>query len=164
MPTRISAETAARVAAVWETLLERIAAGECYTTFLPEYGLNYEAMRGYRDQSPERRVEWQNARKDSADYFIEQIVDMIHTPDIDPHYARVRLDACIKLTEKLNPDQYAPRTRADVNVRSVDLTAIINAAQARVAGYAARSLPGTCERVIDDEVLRAALPALSELL
>lgn len=152
MPTQISKETFARVHAVWTDILSRVAGGERYSVILTGYQLTYDQMRGYRDSAPELREQWQTARKDSADFFLDEIIGITNNSDANPVLARVKLDAFTRLIEKLNPERYAPRTRADINVRHVDLTAIIAAAQARVSAHNARLVgSGRTSTVIDSE-------------
>lgn len=165
MPTQISKQTAQRVEAVWQSILSRVASGERYSVILKGYDLTYDQMRGYRDSNPALRAEWDSARKDSADVFVDEMVAIAYcSEDDNPVLARVKLDAFTRLIEKLNPERYAPRTRADINVRTVDLTAIIMEAQARVAGYAARTIEHDvsahyCEAGFDSDV--ASLPNVS---
>jgi hypothetical protein len=154
MTTRISKETHAKVEAVWPDILNGLAAGESPREVYAKFGLTYDMMRGYRDNVEGARVAWQTARKDSAQALVDKALQLVadlmsNNSDVDPARARVALDSFRFFIERLDPESFAPRTKADINVRHVDLTAIIAAAQKRVAMRDARLIGGSS--TIDSE-------------
>ena len=96
---------------------------------------------------PEREKEWQIAREQSADYFADRVLEVANNPDADSGIARVRMDAYRWLASKRNPHVYSDKQTVNLNVKTVDLTRVIQDAQARLA--AARQ-----PRVIEGEVSR----------
>lgn len=71
--------------------------------------------------------------KDSADAYVQKAQQVIEDDSINPKAARVKLSGYQWLAEKRDPDKYGQRTRADINVKTVDLTGIIADANARLA-------------------------------
>lgn len=110
-------------------------------------------------QDPEAMRQFDLAREASADAFFDKAQAIADTADGDPKVARVRLQAWQWLAAKRNPRRYGERSTVDLNVRHVDLTAIIRDANARLA--AARTVNG---QVLDSKAIPAveqsALPAI----
>ncbi len=163
MATRISAETAARIEKAWPYLLDALAAGEVMAPVYKAAGLTADQVRVWRVAGgPERATEWDSAREQSADAYADRAVEVANNPGVDSGIARVRLDALKWLASKRNPRQYSDKATLDVNVRTVDLTRIIEAANARL--LAARQVG----QIVEGEVLKAgaalALPSLENLL
>ena len=71
--------------------------------------------------------------KDSADAFLDRMVDCMDEATTNAKGARVKANILQWMAEKRDPDKYGQRTRADINVKTVDLTAIIKDANARLA-------------------------------
>ena len=71
--------------------------------------------------------------KDSADAFLDKLTDVMTESETNAKGARVKASILQWLAEKRDPDKYGQRTRADINVKTVDLTAIIKDANARLA-------------------------------
>ena len=155
MATRISDETRARVAAAWPDLLARLAAGELIKDALAANGLSSDMLRECK-ADPVRRAEWDEAREQSADAFMDQALEMANNSHADPAHARVKIDTLKWAARIRNPRHYSDKVQVDVR-HDVDLTQIISAAQARLAAASAG-------RIIEGQVLRAALPQLDELL
>ena len=153
---RISPETAARIAGAWPDLLARLAAGALVRDVLAAHGLNADALRAYKASDEQRRAEWDEAREQSADAFMDQALEMANNSHADPAHARVKIDTLKWAARIRNPRHYSDKVQVDVR-HDVDLTQIISAAQARLAAASAG-------RIIEGQVLRAALPQLDELL
>lgn len=71
--------------------------------------------------------------KDSADAFLDKLMDVMVESETNAKGARVKASILQWIAEKRDPDKYGQRTRADINVKTVDLTAIIKDANARLA-------------------------------
>lgn len=158
MATRIGPETIARIEANWDTLIDAVAGDGQIQESCKALGLSTDQVRVYRMARPEREREWQMAREQSADAFAEKVVEIANNPGADSGIARVRMDAYRWLASKRNPRVYSDKQTLDVNVKTVDLTRIIQDANARLAA-------ATAGRVIEGAVVRAALPqSLDDLL
>ena len=159
MATRISDETRARIAAAYDDLLDRMAAGLEMAEAYEAAGVKADQVRVWRleDKSGEREKAWQAAREQSADAYADKVAEIANKPGIDGAIARVRMDAFRWLASKRNPRTYSDKQSLDVNIRTLDLTRIIGDAQARLAA-------AQVGRIIDGQVLRAALPAELESL
>ena len=159
MATRISVETAARIAKAWPDLLDALAAGEVMAPHYKAAGVSADQVRVWRvAQGPAAATDWDAAREQSADAYADQIASVANNPGADSGIARARIDALKWLAAKRNPRAYSDKATLDVNVKTVDLTRIIEAANARLAA-------AQVGRIIDGHVVRAALPAgLEELL
>ena len=151
MATRISPETSERIAAAWPDLLDQLAAGEVMAPHYKRHGVSADQVRVWRVAGgPERAAEWDAAREQSADAYADQVADMVNNPGADSGIARAKLDALKWLASKRNPRSYSDRVDHNVTVRTIDLTRIIEAANARLASA----------RVIEAEVVRPALESL----
>ena len=132
MATRISAETAAKCAAAWPEALARIRDGELVAKVAEAYGLTRSMLWAYRAGSPELRAEWAEAMHDSADALFEDAIETARSPDVEPRRAQVICNMLTLAAEKRDPERYAQRSRHDVNVKSLDLTPILERAEARL--------------------------------
>ena len=132
MPSRIGAETAAKCAAAWPDILARIRDGELVAKVAGAYGLSRSMLWAYRAGSPELRKEWLEVMHDSADALFEDAIETARDTEIDPKRARVLCDMLTLAAEKRDPERYARRERHDVNVKSLDLTPILERAEARL--------------------------------
>ena len=157
MATRISAETADRIARAWPTLLDALAAGEVMAPHYQAAGLTADQVRVWRvAQGAGTEREWDAAREQSADAYLDMILEVANNPMPDSGSARVKIDALRWVASKRNPRAYSDKAQLDVNVRTVDLTRIIEAANVRLAA-------SQVGRIIEHETLRRA-PLLAELL
>ena len=157
MATRISDETRARIAAAYPVLLDALAAGEVMDPYYKAAGVSADQVRVWRMEqgaAGDREAQWQAARAQSADAYADRIVEIVYNPGADSGIARVRMDALRWLASKRNPAYYSDKAQLDVNVRTVDLTRIIEAANARL-------IASQAGRVLEHDALR---PALAELL
>lgn len=150
MATRISEETAARIEAAWPDLLDQLAAGEVMAPHYARHGLTADQVRVWRVREDQRSKEWDAAREQSAEAYADRVAEIIDNTGADSGIARVKIDGLKWLASKRNPRVYSDKSQVDVNVRTVDLTRIIQDANARLA--AARA-----GRVIEGEVLANAL-------
>lgn len=132
MATRISPETAARVAAAWPDILERIAAGESVGSAAEAHNLTRHELYAYRAGTPELVGAWYDAMKESADAFTDGMVAVITGEVRDAKAARVKLTGLQWLAEKRDPERYGQRSQVNLNVKTVDLTRIISDANARL--------------------------------
>jgi hypothetical protein len=151
--TRISAETSARIAQAWPGLLDAIAGGSQVKDALAKANISRDMVRAYLRDVAGARQEWDEAREASAEEFFDQAQDIACNAQTDPASARVRLAALQWLASKRNPRVYGERAQLDVNVRTVDLTRIIQDANARLAAAHAG-------RIIEGVIVRPALESL----
>jgi hypothetical protein len=143
----ISAETVARIEREWAGLLAKVAEGEPIGASIRAVGLSPDMVRIYRGMKPQRDVEWQRAREQSADAFADKVVDVVDGNG-DPADKRVKMDAYRWIAAKRNPKQYSDKAQLDINVKTVDLTRIIEAANARLASVRRDALP-----IMDAEIV-----------
>lgn len=154
MATRISAETAARIEKAWPDLLDQLAAGEVMAPHYARHGVSADQVRCWRALDKPRETAWDEAREQSADAYLDRIAEVANNASADPAGARVKIDAWRWLAAKRNPRAYSDKAQLDVNVRTIDLTRVIEAANARLAA-------AQVGRIIEGQVLT---PKLEELL
>lgn len=152
MATRISEETAERIEQHYPDLLDALAAGEVMAPHYKAAGTTADQVRVWRLRSPDRLAAWDAAREQSADAYADMILDVANNHK-DSNSARVRIQALQWLAAKRNPRTYNEKSQLDVNVRTVDLTRIIEAANARLAAAQAG-------RVIEAESVRLGLESV----
>lgn len=131
--SRIGPELRARITAVWPDILSAVADGGVIGEILKGHGFSRDHLRVYLSTEPEAKRQWDTARELSAESFFEQAQAIANSPGDDPKVARVRLQALMWMSAKRNPRLYSERAQLDVNVRTLDMTAIIQAANARLA-------------------------------
>jgi hypothetical protein len=127
---------------------------------LNERGLTRDMLRAYLVSNPQARIEWDSAREQSADALFEDALQVAFNTGLDPAHARMRADVLKWAARIRNPKLYGDKAQLDVNVRTVDLTRIIESANARL--HAAQSMR-TIEP-LEHEPMPAARSALSDLL
>ena len=133
MTSRIGAETAARIAAAWPGVLNAIAAGELVRDALNSAAISRGMLRAYLAGDAGAKREWDEAREASADAFMDQALDVANNRTDDATHARTRIDTLKWAARIRNPRLYGDKAQLDVNVRTIDLTRIIEAANARLA-------------------------------
>lgn len=172
MVTRIADETRARITAAWPDILADIASGSLVKDAHNSRGFSRQQISAYILESAERRREWDEAREMSADAFYDEALEIARNPfeevkysatgellekpliiRADSAHARTRIDTLKWAARIRNPRQYSDKSSIDLNVKTVDLTAIIRDANARLA---ASQVTG---RVIAGEVVRRTLDA-----
>jgi hypothetical protein len=134
MADLLSDEVRARIVAAWPDMLASIAAGELVMTALAAHGLNRKQVSRYILSNPAARQEWEEARETSADAFMDEAMTEARR-DVDKELAqhvRTRIDTLKWAARIRNPRLYSDKSQVDVNVKTVDLTAIIRDAQARL--------------------------------
>jgi hypothetical protein len=154
MTSRIGPETAARIAAAWPEMLSELAAGGLIFRILGRHGFSPNMLRAYKADNPTAREEWEAAREQSAEAFMDDAIDTANNCALDPAHARVKIDTLKWAARIRHPAAYSDKSQVDLNVRTLDLTKIIGDAQARLAA----------SRIIEGTVLRAALPDLEKLM
>lgn len=144
-------------ALAWQRLLDGIAAGELIKDLMAREGITRSAVRHYIASNPAARAQWDAAREASADAFMDRALDeaMANYEQSAAAHVRTRIDTLKWAARIRNPRLYSDKAQLDVNVRTVDLTRIIEAANARLAGRAPLTL---------EHEARAALPDPSKLL
>jgi hypothetical protein len=153
--------TRARIKAAWPEVCASLASGELAVAALAPTGLTRGQARHYMDSDSAARAEWASAREESADAFMERALEcaMTDLPDgLAAQHARTRIDTLKWAARVRNPRVYSEKQTVDLNVRSVDLTAIIRDANARLAQ--ARE-PRLIEQV-RDQAAALALPGAGE--
>lgn len=142
MGYEISEALAARVAAVFPQLLEALAAGKSINAKCAELGITPDALYAYRRRNPEVMADWSMAHEQSADAIFDRfltVLDERPQNQVEATDKRTRLDMLRWAAAKRNPRAYSDKAQIDVNVRTIDLTATIERAHARL--MAARPLP-----------------------
>ena len=150
--TRISEETRERVRKAWPDVLAGLANGELVRAVLVRHGISDPVKRAFLATEPGAQEDWDRAREASADAFMDQALETANNPTDDAAHARTRIDTLKWAARIRNPRLYGDKQVLDVNVRTVDLTRIIQDANARLA--AARE-----PRVIEGAVIPNALIA-----
>lgn len=134
--------------------MDKLETGEPFGPLLDEAKVSRGQLRVYRCEDSARDKQWQMAREFGADAFAEKILDIANNRGIKPDSARVQIQALQWLAAKRNPRVYSDKTQIDMNVRTVDLTAIIQAANARLASARQpAAIEGQSSRI--DESIRA---------
>lgn len=164
-------DSKARIAAAFPDMCARLAAGELITDILKTYGFTRDQFRWHVLSVPEMRRAWDDAREQSADALFEEAMIVARTP-VDKELAqsaRLHVDTLKWAARIRNPRLYGDKAQLDVNVRTVDLTAIIRDANARLAAQQqgriidatpnnSESLPSLAHARPDD-LARTLLPA-----
>lgn len=151
---RIGEDTRARIAAAWPDVLAALADGELVADTLNAHAISRGMLRAFLSESADRRAEWDQARERSADAFMDQALEAAYNNRLDPAHARVRIDTLKWAARIRNPRLYGDKAQLDVNVRTVDLTRIIQDANARL-------IASQAGRVLEHEPARA-LPGANE--
>lgn len=133
MATTIGPEKRQAIATAWPDILQRIGSGDRVDHSCAAHGFNRQDLLLFRQGNQQLQNEWHEAMKDSADAFLDRMVDCMDEATTNAKGARVKANILQWMAEKRDPDKYGQRTRADINVKTVDLTAIIKDANARLA-------------------------------
>jgi len=170
MATNISAETRAAIRAAWPDFLARVAAGELIKDACTAHGFSVGEMRVYRTSEPGAQAQWDAAREESADAFVEEAMEVARTSNstqVQAADARTRIDTLKWAARVRNPRAYSDKQTIDMNVRTVDLTRVI--ADARKRLEASRVIEGAVIRPAvahrtEPHITSESVPALSDLL
>ena len=147
MTTRISEQTRAKCAVAWPDVLARISAGETVTDACKAHSLERQHFWAYRAGSEDLRTAWNDALRDSADALFDEALETARSSKLDSRHARVKCAVLQWAAEKRDPDRYAPRSKHDLTVKTLDLSPILARAEARLAA----------SRIIEGEVIMPAL-------
>ena len=161
MATRIGPEQRAKIEKAWPDLLDAMAAGDVMAPHYKAAGVTADQVRVWKVEDRQRVLEWDSAREQSADAYADMIVEVANNPMPDSAAARVRIQALQWTAGKRNAQRYGDKAQLDVNVRTVDLTRIIEAANQRLA--AARAVGQVVEGRVLEHGAALALPQRSEL-
>ena len=139
----------------------RLAAGDLVRDILKDAGFTREQVSAYKLSSPTIKAQWDEAREASADSFHDEALDIARA-DVDKELAqhvRTRIDTLKWAARIRNPKLYGDKAQLDVNVRTVDLTRIIDAANARLAAHQGRMIDVTPSNSGETRALAHAQPA-----
>lgn len=125
--------TRAKIIAAWQELIAAVVELENINEACVRAGVTRNQLRRYLLEHPAAMAEWTAAREQAADTCADMVLEIANNPDVDAARARVRMDAYRWLAAKRNPRTYSDKSQLDVNVRTLDLTRIIEAANARLA-------------------------------
>ena len=127
------------IRAAWPDLLRGLTAGRLVRDLLAEIGVERNAFYGHLAADPQARIEWDKAREASADHFYDEAIATAYNEGLDPAHCRTRIDTLKWAARIRSPRVYGDRSSVDVNVRTIDLTRIIQDANARL--IASREAP-----------------------
>lgn len=160
MTARIGEETRARIRAAWPDIIARLAGGELVRDVMRSHGISDGEKRAFLATEPGAREDWEDAREASADAFMDEAIATAYSDVKDAAHARTKIDTLKWAARIRNPRLYSDKSTIDVNVKTVDLTKIIQDANARLANARQpQVIDGTAERVLD-----APLQAIAHLL
>jgi len=131
----ISNETAQRLLAMWPEMCARLAAGDLVRDIYKAADVSPFQAAMFKADHPAQRLAWDQARQASADSFYDEAMAEARA-DVNKELAqhvRTRIDTLKWAARIRNPAMYSDKSQVDVNVRTVDLTAIIKDANARLA-------------------------------
>ena len=162
---RLGDETRARIRQAWPDILDAVGSGELGVTLesaAKQYaGIGIRSVQRYARETPGARAELDAALSDGADALVERLPSLIiETPDA--RRARVLVDTLFRIAAARDPKRYGAKASMTLDVRTVDLTAIISAANARLE--AQRMLAGG--RVLEGSSVRVpeGVGALEDIL
>ena len=147
---RIGPETAARMTAAWPAILDALANGRLVREVMREHKISDGMKRAYLAGNAQARIDWDAAREASADAFMDEALATANSPTADAAHARTKIDTLRWAARIRNPRLYGDKAQLDVNVRTVDLTRIIQDANARLAA-------GRQPQLIEGQVLQRAI-------
>ena len=129
----ISEETRAQIARAWPSILDAVATGQITLERAAEEfaGLGIRSVQRYARQTQGARQELDEALADGADVLVERLPSLI-IAEPDARRARVLADIILKIAAARDPRRYGAKSQIDLNVRTVDLTQIILAANKRL--------------------------------
>ena len=121
--------------ALWPVMCARLAAGDLVRDVYEAVGISPFEAAMVKASNAALRVTWDQAREASADALFDEAMNNARA-DVDKELAqhvRTRIDTLKWAARIRNPRLYGDKAQLDVNVRAVDLTAIIRDANARLA-------------------------------
>jgi hypothetical protein len=134
MTTRISDETRERVRKAWPDILDALAGGSPVSAAIEKHKISRYMVSAFMASEPDARNQWETAKEVSAEVLFDDLLQLTATrfADIDPTRARATMDSLKWLAAKRNPRAYSDRSQVDVNVKTLDLTRIIQEANKRL--------------------------------
>lgn len=162
----MSDETRARIATAWPAMCAAVGAGEVIKDVLARHGISADMARAFRTGNPEAHEQWEDARRASADAFLDEALEVSRNRTSDPAHARVLVDTLKWAAAKRWPERYSERQQVDVTHKHFDMTRILAAANARLERQrAAITLPASAVRVLEPApVVERAAPSSEDLL
>jgi hypothetical protein len=142
-----------------------IAAGALVTDTMRKHDVSVTERRAFLETEPGARLDWEQAREASADALYDEAMREARANygKLEASHARTRIDTLKWAARIRNPRLYGERSTVDLNVRTVDLTAIIRDANARLA--ASRDLQALRDvRAAASDEARPLIPAALESL
>jgi hypothetical protein len=124
----------------WPVITSRIAAGAIIGRELEAHGFTRGDARHYMLGDPEARKQWDAAKEESANTYFDDAVDIIYT-ERDAKLARARADLLLRFAAMRNPRVYRESKQVTLDVRTIDLTKIVNDAEARHRAHLAAARP-----------------------
>ena len=159
----ISDETRARINAAWPAMCARLAAGDLVKDIYSDAGISAFQAATFKAMNPAQRALWDQARAASADAYMDEAMAQARA-DVNKELAqhvRTRIDTLKWAARIRNPAMYSDKSQVDVNVRTVDLTRIIQDANARlIAQQQGRVIEHTTNNREDPSVHARAQPAI----
>lgn len=145
----LTPEARERIRKAWPKIIREIAAGSRVAATWAKHGIAPHEKRAWLAHEPGTKAEWDEAREESADAFMDLAMNeaMANYDKESAQHVRTRIDTLKWAARIRNPRLYGDRQAIDMTVKSVDLTRVIQDAQARLV--AARQ-----PRVIEGEVSR----------
>lgn len=113
-----------------------IASGALTRDAMAMCGVRPGVVYAYMRENASARKEWDDAREESADAYYDEALTIARSTFNSKEqvsHARTHVDTLKWAARTRNPRIYGDKQTIDMNVRSVDLTAIIQAANARLA-------------------------------
>lgn len=132
----LSEETRAKIAAHWPDILDAVGSGELGVTLESAAkalaGVGIRSVQRYARQTPGARAELDAALADGADALVERLPTLI-LAEPDARRARVLVDTLFRIAAARDPKRYGAKSAMTLDVRTIDLTRIIQDANARLA-------------------------------
>jgi len=157
----ISEETRAKIQSSWDDILDAVGAGEIGVTLESAAkaiaGVGIRSIQRYARQTPKAREQLDQALSDGADALVERLPSLI-LAELDARRARVLVDTLFRIAAARDPKRYGAKASMTLDVRTVDLTQIINDANKRLelsrqVGNAAllTVIEGQAQRVLEGD-------------
>jgi hypothetical protein len=119
-PATVAKQPVKMTDSLFERILERVADGAMLMQLEKEPDLpSRRVILNWVNASPERRLQYDNARKDQADYCQEMVADVNAQSlagKIDPQSAKVVSDNLKWMAKVGRPERYGDLSQVDLNV------------------------------------------------
>lgn len=148
-----------KVRAAWPEILVGLASGDLVKDLLATHQLSRNAVSRLILSDPKARQEWEEAREASADAFMDEAMTIARS-EVDrerAQHAKTHIDTLKWAARIRNPRLYGDRSAIDLNVKTIDLTRIIQDANARLmAAQQGRIINGTSNNCDEPRALAHA--------